>query len=104
MGYVEVEQFTLVDGIDAHEFARRDTALQRWSYVHRRGLVRRTTALADDGGVLVLTVFGGASAPTPAATEDSGEEPLASFTAAIDPASYRRAVYRDLDGATAGRG
>jgi hypothetical protein len=97
VGYVEVEQFTLADGIDAHEFARLDTALQRWSYVHRPGLVRRTTALGEDRGVLVLTMFGGASVPTPTAGESAGEEPLASFTAAIDPVSYRRAVYRDLD-------
>jgi hypothetical protein len=93
MGYVEVEQFALASGVDAEEFARRDAALQAWSYVHRPGLVRRTTALGEDGEVLVLTVFHGSAAPMPASSD---ADPLASFTEAIDASSYRRAVYRDL--------
>ena len=60
--------------------------------MHRPGLVRRTTALGEDGEVLVLTVFHGAE-PTPASPD---AVPLASFIEAIDAGSYRRAVYRDL--------
>ena len=92
MGYVEVEQFKMAGGVDAEEFVRRDAALQAWSYVHRPGLVRRTTALGADGEVLVLSVFHGAE-PTPASPD---AVVLASFTEAIDASSYRRAVYRDL--------
>ena len=63
MGYVVVEQFSLKPGIGEEDFAARDEALQAWSYTHRTGLVRRTTARDDDGGVLVLTLVGGAEAP-----------------------------------------
>lgn len=97
MGYVEVEAFELAPGIDEREFARRDAELQTWSYLHRQGLLRRTTARNQDGGVLVLCIFGGATAPRPAPTDAPLAEPLASFTEAIDPGTYRRAVYRDLD-------
>lgn len=103
MGYVEVEQFSLAAGVGATAFAGLDAALQSWSYVHRAGLVRRTTALGDQGEVLVVTLFSGGTAPEPATTA-AGSGPLASFTAAIDASTYRRAVYRDLDGVTAGRG
>jgi hypothetical protein len=97
MGYVEVEQFALASGIDDAEFARRDAALQAWSYVHRPGLVRRTTARGEDGAVLVVSVFHGRATPPPASSSAPGADALASFTDAIDAQSYRRAVYRDLD-------
>lgn len=96
MGYVEVEQFALVVGVAAEEFAVRDAALQSWSYLHRPGLLRRTTALGEHGEVLVVTLFAGASAPEPVAP-DEGAGPIASFTDAIDASTYRRSVYRDLD-------
>jgi hypothetical protein len=96
VGYVEVERFALVREVDGTEFARRDAALQAWSYLHRPGLTRRTTALGEDGSVLVLTFFSDAMRPAPASPDAPGAEPLASFTEAVDAASYRRAVYRDL--------
>jgi hypothetical protein len=96
VGYVEVEQFALVAGVESEEFSGRDAALQAWSYVHRPGMVRRTTALDDGGEVLVLTLFAGPSAPEPV-VPGPPDEPLAVFTAAIDASTYRRSVYRDLD-------
>jgi hypothetical protein len=96
VGYVEVEQFTLAQGVGAEEFAGRDAALQAWSYLHRPGLLRRTTALGEQGEVLVVTLFTGGSAPAPAGPRE-GAGPLASFAEAIDAPTYRRSVYRDLD-------
>ncbi len=96
MGYVEVEQFALARGVGAEEFAGRDAALQAWSYLHRPGLLRRTTALGERGEVLVVTLFTGGSAPRPVVPRE-GAGPLTSFTEAIDASTYRRSVYRDLD-------
>jgi len=50
MGYVEIEEFDLIAGVDRAEFAARDRAVQLWSYRHRPNLVRRTTALGDGAG------------------------------------------------------
>ncbi len=97
MGYVEVEQFVLAEGIGATAFAGRDAALQAWSYVHRAGIVRRTTALGEQGEVLVVTLFSGGAAPEPEVPDGDDASPLSVFTAAIDPSTYRRSVYRDLD-------
>jgi hypothetical protein len=97
MGYVEIEQFALVEGVRDEEFAGRDAAQQVWCYLHRTGLLRRTTARSEAGEVLVMTQFGGDAAPVPAVPERDGDGPLESFTAAIDPSTYRRAVYRSLD-------
>ncbi len=95
MGYVVVEQFSVKAGIAESDFAARDEALQAWSYVHCPGLVRRTTARDDAGGVLVLTLLSGADAPVPPGSPQQGAP--AAFAEAIEAGSYRRSVYRDLD-------
>lgn len=93
MGWVEIEEFSLITGVDDAAFADRDAALQAWSYVHRPKLVRRTTAVAEGGKALVVTLFSGDTPPAPAPLDDA---PVAAFTQLVDAASYRRACYRDL--------
>jgi hypothetical protein len=97
VGYVEVEQFELAKDVEDDEFARRDAALQSWSYVHRPGLVRRTTARGEGRAVLVVTLFGGGEPPRPLEA-GPGDGPLAAFHAVVATSTYWRAVYRDLDG------
>jgi hypothetical protein len=94
MGIVEVEQFSLVPGLDRAEFARLDAALQQWTYLHREGVRRRTTAFGADGEVLVVTLLA-AGAPSEPPPRDDGA-PLEAFTDVIEPSSYRRSVYTDL--------
>jgi hypothetical protein len=91
MAYIEVEQFSLRASVDREAFCDLDVAMQEWSYVHRKGLVRRTTAFGEDRDVLVLTLLFGASSPPPA----QGGDAVAAFTEAIDPTTYRRVVYAD---------
>ncbi len=93
MGTIELEQFSLREGVDRDQFLRLDEAAQAWAYRHRRGLVRRTTAMDGHGEVLVVTLFSGA-------TEPPGE-PIPALEAAIDTATYRRSRYVDLDSLTA---
>ena len=101
MGYLELEQFTLAAGVTRTAFAAVDDAVQAWSYVHRDGLRRRTTAFADDGGVVVVTLFGTPTPPTPlgldaprssTASIDDGLEALRQV---IEPGSYLRRVFED---------
>jgi len=94
MGYVEIEEFDLIAGVDRAEFAARDRAVQLWSYRHRPNLVRRTTALGDGARVLVVTLFSGSTTPEapPLAVAE-----VAALAELADPASYRRACFRDLE-------
>jgi len=92
VGYVEIEEFSLQPVVSDEAFARLDDDLQVWSYRHREGLRRRTTARGAGREVLVVTLFGGDEPPSPAPPDAA---PVAAFIAAADPATYRRATYRD---------
>ena len=96
MGFVELEQFTLQPGVDREAFMRLDADVQVWSYLHRDGLIRRTTAFGEGAAVLVVTLFSGRAEPS-ANPRGTGDEPLSSFNATMDPATYTRSVFRDLD-------
>jgi hypothetical protein len=100
MSYIELEEFTLAEGVTRSSFGVLDDGLQAWSYTHRERLLRRTTAYGEDGGVLVVTLFAsgtvpaalGLDAPTAAG---HGNEPVAAFRGAIAPGSFRRAIFED---------
>jgi hypothetical protein len=100
MSYIELEQFRLAPGVMPAAFRELDDRLQAWSYLHRDGLQRRTTAFGDDRSVLVVTLF--ASGAAPRALELDAEEhpdrddgPVGALRGAIHPGSYRRAVFVD---------
>jgi hypothetical protein len=100
MGYIELEQFTLDQGVTADAFGVLDDDAQAWSHAHRAELRRRTTAFGEAGTVLVLTLFGGATPPAPLGFEASADAvPLAdaldALRRAMVPGSYRRSVYED---------
>lgn len=61
MAVLEIETFSLNNGIDAAEFRTLDEAMQEWCYLNRAGLARRTTARNDNGTYVVITLFGEAS-------------------------------------------
>ncbi len=61
MAVLEIEIFSLVSGLDAMAFRALDAQMQEWCYVNRPGLARRTTARADNGAYVVITLFGEAS-------------------------------------------
>jgi len=92
VGRIELEQFSLAEGVTAEGFRALDEAAQAWCYVHREGLVRRTTALGQDGGVLVVTILSG-SAPVPDAAPTG---PIDLLAPAVAPATYRWASFVDL--------
>jgi hypothetical protein len=93
MGCIELEQFSLRDGVGREAFCELDAALQAWSYAHREGLRRRTTAFGEGREVLVVTVFSGWE-PPPRPSADEGD-PVAAFEGVIEVSTYRRSVYAD---------
>lgn len=57
MAALEIETFSLVSGIDAATFRSLDEQMQEWCYLNRPGLARRTTARAEDGKYVVVTLL-----------------------------------------------
>ncbi len=100
MGFIELEQFALAPGVTRDDFVVLDDRLQAWSYVHRDGLRRRTTAFGGDGTVLIVSLFSGATAPPPLVLDavagvTRDDDPVDGLRGAIQPESYRRSVYED---------
>ena len=92
MPVLEVETFTLVAGINARAFRALDEQMQEWCYVNRPGLARRTTAKADDGTYVVITLFGEASQSDSSYYKNT-DAVVAAWSAAITESSRSVAVY-----------
>lgn len=58
MAVLEVETFTLQNGITVEEFHALDEQMQEWCYLNRPGLARRTVAVDKNGKFVVVTLFG----------------------------------------------
>jgi len=94
---IEVVTFRLAPGFDESEFIDADNRAQTEVVYHHRGLVRRTTARADGGGWLVVTMWG-STADADASAEACRDDPAsASWTALLDPSSVTSARYETLD-------
>jgi hypothetical protein len=92
MAVLEIETFTLVEGIDAATFRSLDERMQEWCYLHRPGLARRTTALNDNGSYVVITLFGDATQVTQ--DYQRADHPVvAEWTSAINASSISVALY-----------
>ena len=61
MAAIEVETFTLVDGVSVEKFHALDEQMQEWCYLKRPGIARRTVAVDAKGKFIVVTLFGEAS-------------------------------------------
>ena len=92
MPVLEVETFTLVAGIDALAFRALDEQMQEWCYVNRPGLARRTTARADDGTYVVITLFGEPS-QADSSYHKNTDAVVTAWSAAITESSRSVAVY-----------
>ena len=92
MAVLEVETFTLASGVDASAFRAIDEQMQEWCYVNRPGLARRTTARADNGTYVVVTLFGEASQADSSYYQNS-DAVVTAWSAAIAETSRSIAVY-----------
>jgi hypothetical protein len=92
MAVLEVETFTLASGVDASAFRALDEQMQEWCYVNRPGLARRTTARADDGTYVVITLFGEPSQADSSYYKNT-DAVVAAWSDAITESSRSVAVY-----------
>ena len=92
MAVLEVETFTLASGVDAVAFRALDEQMQEWCYVNRPGLARRTTAKADDGTYVVITLFGEASQADSSYYKNT-DAVVSAWSSAITESSRSVAVY-----------
>jgi hypothetical protein len=92
MAVLEVETFTLAAGVDAVVFRALDEQMQEWCYVSRPGLARRTTAHAENGTYVVITLFGEASQADSSYYKNT-DAVVATWSAAITESSRSVAVY-----------
>ena len=77
---IENLTFRLASGVDEDDFLEADRKVQTELVPNLPGFVRRTTARGEDGGWLVVTLWGSA--------DDANAAPAASeFMALLDPAS-----------------
>lgn len=92
MPVLEVETFTLKPGVDAAAFRALDEQMQEWCYVNRPGLARRTTARAEDGTYVVITLFSEASQSVSTYYKNA-DSVVSAWSAAITESSRSVAVY-----------
>ena len=92
MAVLEIETFSLNNGIDAAAFRALDEQMQEWCYLNRTGLARRTTARNDDGSYVVITLFAEASQSV-ASYYKSNDAVVASWSTAINESSRSIATY-----------
>ena len=92
MAALEIETFSLVSGIDAATFRSLDEQMQEWCYLNRPGLARRTTARAEDGKYVVVTLLDDAT-KSDAKYYANSDEVVAKWNAAIVETSRSMAVY-----------
>lgn len=92
MAVIEIEEFALRTGVTPEEFLVLDEKCQLWSYVNRRGLVRRTTAVTATRWA-VVTWWANESA----AAVDDDAECRRSWLGAIDTDSLQSRSYTTLD-------
>jgi hypothetical protein len=96
MATIEVTTFHLADGTGEAAFLNSDRAVQA-ELGPREGFVRRTTARAEDGAWLVITLW-----RTPGDADRSGQSPFEkptaqSFAELVDASSLETRRYRSLD-------
>lgn len=92
MAVLEIETFSLNNGIDAAAFRALDEAMQEWCYLNRAGLARRTTARNDDGTYVVITLFA-ETAQSVADYFKSKDAVVTAWSAAINESSRSLATY-----------
>jgi hypothetical protein len=94
---IEVVTFRLAPGVDESEFLDADKQAQTEVLYHHRGLVRRTTARADGGDWLVVTMWGSTADADASAEACRDQAASARWTALLDPSSVTSVRYHTLD-------
>ena len=89
---IENQTFRLAAGVDAATFVAEDARVQQEIAYQQAGIVRRTTAVSDDGEWLITTLWASA------AHADAATAVLDALAAHIDASTLRTARYDELPG------
>ncbi|MGH8995696.1 MAG: hypothetical protein ACRDYB_06655 [Acidimicrobiales bacterium] len=94
---IEIMRFRLVDGASEDDFARADKSLQEDFAYQQPGLLRRTTARADDGTWVVIDLWGSAADADACETRWEGDPVAQEFMRHVDRDSVTMEHYSELD-------
>ena len=94
---LEITTFRLRGDADESAFVDADKAMQAEFHHQQPGIVRRTSARADDGEWTEIVIWGSEDVADAARAAAATDEWVASYAALIDHATIRVARYRDLD-------
>lgn len=94
---IEIMTFRLAAGVDVDAFRAADRSVQTDFAYRQPGLLRRTTARADDGSWIVIDLWR-SSSDADATTARWGDDPVtAAFMSLVDGDSVRTERYATLD-------
>ncbi len=97
MAVIETLTFRLADGATIDDFLAADRRVQTEFAYRQAGLLRRTTARADDGAWIVIELWDDAEAADTARSSAESDDAVAAFVALLDAASVVRRRYETLD-------
>ena len=95
---IEILTFALADGADEAAFVGADARVQAEFAYRQPGLVRRTTARADDGRWAVVTLWASADDAESAVITGDSDPAVRAWAALVDPSTRRRERYTPLPG------
>ncbi|HEX9547492.1 MAG TPA: hypothetical protein VF942_09160 [Acidimicrobiales bacterium] len=94
---IEVLTFRLASGTEEAEFLSADKRVQTEFFYLQPGLVRRTTARGDDGGWLVVCMWGSKENADAAGELSRGSSAVEGFLCLIDASTMATRRYTTLD-------
>jgi len=94
---IEIMRFRLVPGADEDAFKAADGRVQSDFAYRQPGLLRRTTARADDGTWIVIDLWRSEPDADAAGGRWDGHPVTAQFMSFVDATSVRTERYRTLD-------
>lgn len=97
MAIIETTAFRLRDGVDQASFVAADAAVQTGYAYSQPGLVRRTTARADDGNWIVVTLWESLDAAEASSATQAGDPSVEAFDAHVDATTLRSKRFSTLD-------
>jgi hypothetical protein len=94
---IEIFRFRLAAGKDEDEFIQADKALQEDFAYQQPGLLRRTTAKADDDTWMVIDLWASAGDADACEARWAADPVVQDFMRHVDPDSVTTERFRELD-------
>ena len=95
---IEVLTFRPKPGVTEDELRAAEGTVYAAFAMQQRGIIRRTTAVSDDGEWLVVQLWGDEASAAAADAAAASDPAVAALHALADPDSLTRRRYHDLGG------